>query len=57
MPEYLTIKQIQEIVSFHRNTIIKWIKSGRLPYVKKGKYLVKKTDLDKFLGDGKWSES
>jgi excisionase family DNA binding protein len=48
--EYLTIKEVAQLLSVHPNTVRNWIKTGKLPVLKTGKIIrILKTDIPTFL--------
>ena len=50
MNEYLTIKEVTEILKVSRTTVYNWMTSGRLKFFKIGKLVrIKKEDLKKFI--------
>jgi len=49
---YLSIKQIQQKIPYHRNTINKWIREGKLKAFKlqgSRRWLVKEVDFGDFI--------
>lgn len=48
--EFYTPEEVAEILQLHQQTILLYIKSGKLPAMRLNKgYRVKKTDLDFFI--------
>lgn len=48
-PKYYTTKSVAELFECHENTILKWIKDGKLPAFRIGRgWRIKQSDLDKF---------
>ncbi|MFN8482969.1 MAG: helix-turn-helix domain-containing protein [Anaerolineae bacterium] len=48
--EYLTPKEVAQLLKVHEETIRRYLRSGELPAVKlRGVYRVKREDLDEFL--------
>ena len=48
--EYLTVNQVAELLQLHWQTILNYIKSGKLPAIKLGKgYRVSRIELDIFI--------
>ena len=49
---YYTIGEVAEVFRVHKNTIINWKKSGKLPYVKVGRrVLFKESDVKKLMDE------
>lgn len=47
---FLTVEQVAEILQIHWQTVLNYIKSGKLKAVKLGKgYRIQKEELDKFI--------
>jgi excisionase family DNA binding protein len=47
--EYLTIRQLSQYTSLHRNTLINWMKRG-MPFYRIGRSVrVKRTDFDLWM--------
>lgn len=47
--EYYTTKSIAKLFKCHENTILKWIKDGKLPAFRIGRgWRIKQCDLDNF---------
>lgn len=52
MEKVYTIKEVAEVFRVHKNTIINWKKSGKLPYVKVGRrVLFKESDVKKLMDE------
>lgn len=54
LPEYLTLKQVAELLGVHPNTLRNWDKDGTLKAIRIGKrelYRYKKSDVLKFLDE------
>jgi len=50
MDEFLTLKEVTEILKVSRQTVYRWISSGELRSIKIGKLVrIRKKDLEKFL--------
>lgn len=48
--EYYTIKEVAEMLKVVYMTVYRWVKSGKLESYKVGKkFMIKKSDLDKFI--------
>lgn len=54
MDEFLTTKEIADILKVNILTVRRWIGAGKLPATSLGKeYRIKRSDLNKFLEDRK----
>ncbi|MDR3012607.1 MAG: helix-turn-helix domain-containing protein [Chitinispirillales bacterium] len=55
MSEFLTSKQVAEQYGVHRNTVMNWVKAGRLTPVRLSRryYLFKREDLEAFERGGR----
>lgn len=52
MERYLTSEQVADLLQVHQFTVLKYLKSGRLPGIKIGRmYRIKESDVEKFLGN------
>ena len=52
MITYLTTEQVSKRLKLHQNTIIRYIRSGKLPARKIGKsYRIRESDLSQFIGE------
>lgn len=50
MEEYLTIKEVTEILKVSRATIYNWMISGKLKFYKVGRLIrIKREDLERFI--------
>lgn len=50
MERYLTSEQVADLLQVHQFTVLKYLKSGRLPGIKIGRmYRIKESDVEKFL--------
>lgn len=48
--KYLTVEQVAELLQIHWQTVLNYIKSGKLDAVRLGKgYRIPKVGLDKFI--------
>jgi len=48
--EFLVVEQVAELLQVHWQTVLNYIKSGKLKAVKLGKgYRIKKIELDNFI--------
>ena len=51
MEKFLTSEQVATLLQIHPFTVLKYLKSGKLPGVKIGRmYRIKESDVEKFLG-------
>jgi len=56
LPEYLTLKEVSDLLKVHENTLRNWDKNGTLKAIRIGGRKIrryKKEDIMKFLGEGK----
>ncbi len=52
--EFLTVEQVAELLQVHWQTILNYIKSGKIEAVKLGKgYRISKNSLDKFIKENR----
>lgn len=52
--EYLTVEQVAELLQVHWQTILNYIKSGKLKAVRLGKgYRISRVDLNQFISNNK----
>jgi excisionase family DNA binding protein len=50
--EFLTIDEVAKELRVNRRTVMRWIKSGKLPALQVGKnYRISKTDYQRFLSE------
>ncbi len=51
--EWLTVREITQLLKVHEESVRRWIRSGELPAIllgsAKGGYRVRRTDYDRFL--------
>jgi excisionase family DNA binding protein len=55
LPEYLTLKQVRDLLKVHPNTLRNWDKNGTLKAVRIGERKLrryKKADIKKFMEQG-----
>lgn len=52
--EFLTVEQVSDLLQLHWQTVLNYIKNGKLKAVKLGKgYRIGKFDLDNFIKENK----
>lgn len=59
MTDYLTTKEIAEILKVHPKTVSHWIRKGRLPAIRPGtrNYRVAKVDFEAFIEQRRTNKS
>lgn len=56
LPEYLTLKEVSDLLKVHENTLRNWDRNGTLKAIRIGGRKIrryKKENVLKFLGEGK----
>ena len=52
--EFLTVEQVAELLQVHWQTILNYIKSGKLKAIRLGKgYRIEKSEIDKFVQENR----
>ena len=52
--EFLTVEQVAELLQVHWQTILNYIKNGKLKAIKLGKgYRIERKEIDKFIQNNK----
>ncbi|MDE2105664.1 MAG: helix-turn-helix domain-containing protein [Patescibacteria group bacterium] len=51
-PEYMTPLEVADLLRVHANSVLNWLREGRIPAVKVGaQWRIRRADLDKWLTD------